>query len=170
MEKIKNYISGNLIAPISGQYIENIDPAIGKAYSLVPDSDAADVQNAVQAAKAAFPAWSNLNANKRAQILLRIAELIDRDLDKLALAESIDNGKPLKLAKIVDIPRASANMRFYATAAMHFASESHYMEGEAINYTLRTAVGVAGCISPWNLPLYLFTWKIAPALAAGCTV
>jgi aminomuconate-semialdehyde/2-hydroxymuconate-6-semialdehyde dehydrogenase len=96
--------------------------------------------------------------------------LIDRDLDKLALAESIDQGKPLKLAKSVDIPRASANIRFFATASLHFSSESHLMEGEAINYTTRTPIGVVGCISPWNLPLYLFTWKIAPALAAGCTV
>jgi len=108
--------------------------------------------------------------DQRSAILNKIADLIDRDLDSLALAESIDQGKPFKLAKSMDIPRASANMRFYATASMHFASESHYMEGEAINYTTRTPIGVAGCISPWNLPLYLFTWKIAPALAAGCTV
>jgi aminomuconate-semialdehyde/2-hydroxymuconate-6-semialdehyde dehydrogenase len=107
---------------------------------------------------------------KRAAILQKIADLIDRDLEKLALAESIDQGKPLKLARAVDIPRASANMRFYATASMHVASESHLMMEEAINYTTRTPIGVAGCISPWNLPLYLFTWKIAPALAAGCTV
>jgi aminomuconate-semialdehyde/2-hydroxymuconate-6-semialdehyde dehydrogenase len=170
LEKIKNYISGNLIAPQSGNYLENANPALGEIYNLVPDSDEQDVINAIEAAKGAFDSWSNIPASKRAAILMRIADLIDRDLEKLALAESIDNGKPLKLARAVDIPRASANMRFYATAAMHFASESHNMEGEAINYTLRTPIGVAGCISPWNLPLYLFTWKIAPALAAGCTV
>jgi aminomuconate-semialdehyde/2-hydroxymuconate-6-semialdehyde dehydrogenase len=103
-------------------------------------------------------------------VLQKIADLIDRDFEKLSLAESIDNGKPVSLAKVMDIPRASANMRFYATAAMHVSSESHLTEGEAINYTLRSPIGVVGCISPWNLPLYLFTWKIAPALAAGCTV
>src|SRR5688572_11741972 len=107
---------------------------------------------------------------KRSAILQRVADLIDRDMDKLALAESIDNGKPVALAKVLDIPRASANMRFFATGAIHFSSEAHVTGTEAVNYTLRAPVGVAGCISPWNLPLYLFTWKIAPALAAGCTV
>ena len=125
---------------------------------------------AYAAAESAFATWANLPSAQRAQILLKIANLIDRDLEKLALAESIDNGKPVSLARVMDIPRASANMRFYATAAMHFSSESHLTEGEAINYTLRTPIGVVGCISPWNLPLYLFTWKIAPALAVGCTV
>jgi aminomuconate-semialdehyde/2-hydroxymuconate-6-semialdehyde dehydrogenase len=128
------------------------------------------VQHAVEAAGQAFAAWSSMAVEKRAAILQKIADLIDRDLDKLALAESVDQGKPVKLAKVVDIPRASANMRFFATGSIHFASEAHITDSEAINYTSRSPVGVAGCISPWNLPLYLFTWKIAPALAAGCTV
>ncbi len=170
MDQILNYINGKLEKPISGSYLDNINPAEGKVYNLLPDSDFKDVQKAVEAASNAFASWSEMSAAKRAEILLRIAELIDRDLDKLALAESIDQGKPLKLAKSVDIPRASANLRFYATASMHVSSASHLMEGEAINYTTQTPIGVAGCISPWNLPLYLFTWKIAPALAAGCTV
>jgi aminomuconate-semialdehyde/2-hydroxymuconate-6-semialdehyde dehydrogenase len=167
---ILNYINGQLVAPVSAQYLENINPAEGKVYGNIPDSDSADVKKAVESAATAFPLWSAMPLPKRANILLKIAELIDRDLDKLALAESIDQGKPLKLAKSVDIPRASANLRFYATASMHVSTESHLMEGEAINYTTQTPIGVAGCISPWNLPLYLFTWKIAPALAAGCTV
>ena len=170
MKKLLNFIDGNLTEPVKGTYLPNINPAMGVAYNLVPDSDAQDVAEAVKAAKSAFVPWSTMPPDRRAAILNRIADLIDRDLDQLSLAESIDQGKPLKLAKSVDIPRASANMRFYATAPMHFASESHLMEGEAINYTTRTPIGVAGCISPWNLPLYLFTWKIAPALAAGCTV
>jgi len=170
MEKILNYINGVLTEPLERKYLDNINPAEGKVYSHVPDSSAKDVNQAVHAARLAFPEWSAMNIQQRATILLRIADLIDRDLDSLALAESTDQGKPLKLARSVDIPRASANMRFYATASMHVSSESHLMEGEAINYTTRTPVGVAGCISPWNLPLYLFTWKIAPALAAGCTV
>jgi len=170
MEKLQNYIGGRLQSSFLGNYIENSNPATGSVYSLIPDSDSSDVAHAVNAAQQAFPEWAAMPLGKRSSILLKIADLIDRDLDQLALAESVDQGKPLKLAKSVDIPRASANMRFYATAAMHFASESHLMEGEAINYTTRTPIGVAGCISPWNLPLYLFTWKIAPALAAGCTV
>ncbi len=170
MEKIFNYIDGKLVDPVSGQYFDNINPAEGKAYSLIPDSDSNDVAFAVDAAKKAFHDWSTMPVNKRADILMQLADLIDRDLDKLSLAESIDQGKPVKLAKAVDIPRASANLRFYATASLHFSSEAHLTNQEAINYTQHVPIGVAGCISPWNLPLYLFTWKIAPALAAGCTV
>lgn len=170
MQKILNYINGELVGPASGKFLDNYNPAEGRVYSLVPDSDAADVSNAVEAAKQSFEAWAAMPVEKRSAILQKIADLIDRDLDKLALAESIDQGKPVKLAKAVDIPRASSNMRFFATGAIHFASEAHVTGSEAVNYTLRTPLGVAGCISPWNLPLYLFTWKIAPALAAGCTV
>ncbi len=170
MQKICNYINGQLLAPGMGKYLDNINPAEGKVYSQLPDSDAQDVASAVNAATHAFLSWSLMPSASRAAVLLKIADLIDRDLEKLAMAESIDQGKPLKLARVVDIPRAAANMRFYATAGMHVSSESHLMDGEAINYTTRTPIGVAGCISPWNLPLYLFTWKIAPALASGCTV
>jgi aminomuconate-semialdehyde/2-hydroxymuconate-6-semialdehyde dehydrogenase len=170
MEKIYNYINGELVEPISGSFLDNYNPAEGKIYSVIPDSDQHDVANAVAASKAAFIQWSAMAVEKRSAVLTRIADLIDRDLDKLALAESIDNGKPVKLAKVVDIPRASANMRFYASGAIHFASEAHVTGTDAINYTVRNPIGIAGCISPWNLPLYLFTWKIAPALASGCTV
>jgi aminomuconate-semialdehyde/2-hydroxymuconate-6-semialdehyde dehydrogenase len=170
MEKIANYINGELVAPKAGKYLDNINPAEGKVYSLIPDSDAADVEEAVKAAKGAFKEWSEMSPDQRSRILLRIADLIDANLDRLALAESVDNGKPVKLAKVVDIPRASANIRFYATGAIHLASEAHLTGHEAVNYTVHSPIGVAGCISPWNLPLYLFTWKIAPALASGCTV
>lgn len=170
MQKIQNYIDGKLINPIGNQYIDNYNPAIGQVYSLIPDSDERDVQQAVDAAQRAFPTWSKTPKEQRSKILLKIASLIELNLDKLALAESIDNGKPLNLAKVVDIPRAASNFHFYATGILHFASESHSMEGNAINYTLRDPIGVVGCISPWNLPLYLFSWKIAPALACGNTV
>lgn len=170
MQKIENYINGIFQSPASEDYLDNYNPAEGKVYSLIPDSDQRDVKDAVEAAKKAFSAWSETTAIERSKIMQRIAELIDRDHDKLAMAESIDNGKPLKLAKRVDIPRASSNMRFYASAVEQFTSEFHQMDKDTINYTLRKPVGVAGCISPWNLPLYLFTWKIAPALAAGNTV
>ena len=171
MLKIENYIGGELIQPLSGLYLDNYEPATGRIYSRIPDSDEADVQRAVEAAKAAFPGWSLTPPEQRFEILMRLVALIERDLDSLAEAESIDNGKPLSLAKVMDIPRAASNFRFYATAAMHTANESHETIGQAINYTLRQPLGVVGCISPWNLPLYLFTWKIAPAIASGnCVV
>ena len=171
MIEIKNYINGMLVPQKSSVYIDNYNPAIGKVYSLIPDSDKADVEIATKAALRAYPEWSGMSKEKRSTILLRIADLIDQNLDRLAEAESIDNGKPLSLAKRVDIPRASSNFRFFATAILHFASESHKMENQGFNYTHRNPIGVVGCISPWNLPLYLFTWKIAPALAAGnCVV
>ena len=168
---IHNYINGELVAPISNQYIDVINPATAEIYAQLADSNEQDVELAYKAAANAFSSWSTCTTEKRSQILLRIADLILINLDKLALAESIDNGKPLQLAKTVDIPRAAANFHFFGTAILHFSSESHFMEEGAINYTLRQPLGVVGCISPWNLPLYLFTWKIAPALAAGnCVV
>ena len=167
MLKISNYINGELIAPASNQYLDNHNPATGEIYSLAPDSDERDVALAVAAAEKAFPQWSVTPVEERARLLLRVAQLIEQNRDRLALAESIDNGKPVALAKAVDIPRAASNFHFFATAILHFASEAHVMADAALNYTLRQPIGIAGCISPWNLPLYLFTWKIAPALAAG---
>ncbi len=169
--RILNYIGGAHHQPRSGRWMDNENPATGEVYSQTPDSDAHDVQAAVDAAQGAFKAWSTTPAEDRYKVLARIADLIDQNLDALALAETTDNGKPLWLSKRVDIPRASSNFRFFATGAMHVHTESHGMEDKAINYTLRSPIGVVGCISPWNLPLYLFSWKIAPALAAGnCVV
>jgi aminomuconate-semialdehyde/2-hydroxymuconate-6-semialdehyde dehydrogenase len=169
--QITNFIGGSFRPPLNGKYLDNINPATGEVYSQTPDSDKDDIEFAVGAAKAAFPKWSGTPAEEKFKILNRIAELIDNNLDALALAETNDNGKPLWLSKRVDIPRASSNFRFFATGLMHFSTDSHQMEGRAINYTVRQPIGVVGCISPWNLPLYLFTWKIAPALAAGnCVV
>ena len=170
MLKIENYIGGELLNPISDNYLDNFNPALGEIYSLIPDSDERDVELAVEAAQRAFPGWSKTSNEERFEILMRLVRLIERDLEMLATAESVDNGKPVSLAKRVDIPRAAANFRFYATAQMHLANESYETVNQAINYTLRQPVGVVGCISPWNLPLYLFTWKIAPAIASGCCV
>ena len=164
---LENYIGGNLIAPLDGKFIDNVNPATGEVCNQIPDSTQRDIEVAVHAAQKAFPAWSTSPVEERFKILNRIAELIDENLHELALAETNDNGKPLWLSKQVDMPRASANFRFFATGIMHFAAESHITEDKAVNYTLRLPVGIVGCISPWNLPLYLFTWKIAPALAAG---
>jgi aminomuconate-semialdehyde/2-hydroxymuconate-6-semialdehyde dehydrogenase len=172
MMHLTNYINGQQVAPIHGKYLDVYNPSTGKVYAQLPNSDDADIQWAYQAAEAAFPIWSKMSVDARSAILSRIADLIESQLEELAAAESLDNGKPLKLARHVDIPRASSNMRFFAHAITQSSSESHFMEHEpAINYTLRRPYGVVGCISPWNLPLYLFTWKIAPALATGnCVV
>ena len=168
---LENYIDGELQPPINESYLDNYNPSKGAVYSQIPDSNKSDVQAAVAAAKSAFKSWSEKPKEERSKILVRLADLIAENLESLAEAESIDNGKPLSLAKKVDIPRAASNIRFYATAILHYASEAHSMEGNGINYTLRKPIGVVGCISPWNLPLYLFTWKIAPAIAAGnCVV
>lgn len=167
---LQNFIGGNLVEPSSKKYLDNINPATGEVYCRVPDSNSNDVDSAVAAANNAFDSWRSKPVEERFIILNRIAELIDENLEELATAETNDTGKPIWLSRRMDIPRASSNFRFFAGAMMHFASESHVMEDKAVNYTLRQPIGVAGCISPWNLPLYLFTWKIAPALAAGNTV
>lgn len=171
MKTISNYIDGKLQPALSGKTLDNYEPAVGAVYGTIPDSDEHDVAMAVDAAEKAFPAWSLTPAEQRARLLFKLSELIDRDMEKLVRAESIDNGKPLALARAMDIPRASSNFYYFASAILQFSSEAHAMENTAINYTLRQPIGVVGCISPWNLPLYLFTWKIAPALAAGnCVV
>jgi aminomuconate-semialdehyde/2-hydroxymuconate-6-semialdehyde dehydrogenase len=157
------------LEPQAGRFLDNIEPATGKPYSQVADSGKEDVDLAVAAAEKAFADWSKKPAAKRSQILLRIAELIERDLEKFARAESIDTGKPITLARTLDIPRAVANFRFFATAILHTENEAHVTDGVAFNYTLRQPRGIAGLISPWNLPLYLLSWKIAPAIAVGNT-
>ena len=167
--RIKNFSDGQFVEPLGGKYLDNIEPATGKPYSQVPDSDARDVDLAVAAAEKAFEGWSKKPAAERSRFLLRIADLIERDLEKFARAESIDTGKPLSLARGLDIPRAVANFRFFATAILHTENEAHITDGVAFNYTLRQPRGIAGLISPWNLPLYLFSWKIAPAIAVGNT-
>lgn len=167
MQKIANYINGEMVTPQGGTYIDNFEPATGQVYSQCPDSDEKDVQAAVEAAEAAFEGWANMPTGERSKILLRLANLIEANIEKLAKAESQDQGKPVWLAEKGEIPRAQQNIHFFATAIEHYASEAHPMGDFALNYTLRTPIGIVGCISPWNLPLYLFTWKIAPALAAG---
>src|SRR6266496_4843032 len=168
-EKIQNFIDGQFVDPVGGKYLDNIEPATGRPYSQVADSDTRDVDRAVAAAEKAFAAWSQTSATDRSRILLRIADLIERDLENLARAESIDTGKPVSLARTLDIPRAASNFRFFATAILHTESEAHITDNVAFNYTLRQPRGIAGLISPWNLPLYLLSWKIAPAIAVGNT-
>ena len=170
--KIQNYINGQFVNPTLGNYIDNYNPSNGDVYGQIPNSTKEDVEKAYVAAEKAFPSWSNTTLETRSEILSKIAKLIKSKLHFLGKAESIDNGKPISLAKAIDIPRAAANFQFFANAITQFSSESHESVGmNAINFTLRQPIGVVGCISPWNLPLYLFTWKIAPAIAAGnCVV
>jgi aminomuconate-semialdehyde/2-hydroxymuconate-6-semialdehyde dehydrogenase len=166
--QIQNYINGQYVNPQSNEWLDNYNPSNGEVYGQIPNSSEKDVEAAYQAAKNAFPKWSQTTLQERSNILLKIATLIEEKQQELAEAESKDNGKPIGLAKSVDIPRASSNFAFFANAITQFASEAHESVGlNAMNFTLRQPVGVVGCISPWNLPLYLFTWKIAPALAAG---
>ena len=170
MLQIQNYIDGRLQPPESNDWLDNFEPAIGQAYSQVPNSSAVDVDNAVEAASRAAKGWAQTPVDVRCQYFFRIADLIDRDAESLVQAESRDNGKTLKLARETDIPRASKNFRFFAGAALNEHSDSHSAPG-TLNYTLRQPLGAVACISPWNLPLYLLTWKIAPALVMGnCVV
>ena len=168
--RIQNYIGGAFLAPNSGKYLTNTNPATGNSIGSIPDSDSRDVDAAVLAAKNAFPSWSSTKPEERFAVLLKISELILENIEAFALAETSDSGKTLTAARTIDIPRSAQNFRFFAAAALQFSSESHYLNNDSVNYTLRQPLGVVACISPWNLPLYLFTWKIAPALAAGCTV
>ncbi|MDA0945662.1 MAG: aldehyde dehydrogenase [Bacteroidetes bacterium] len=169
MMEVRNFVDGAL--ETTAQVLENVAPGTGEVYGTIPRSGRAEVDRAMAAAKRAFPGWAATPAAERAACLERLADAVRDHADMLALAEARDNGKPVSLAAQVDIPRAEKNLRFYASGIQHFASQSHAMEGVAINYTLRKPLGVVACISPWNLPLYLFTWKVAPALAAGnCVV
>lgn len=171
MKKILNYIDGEYVEAVSGKWLDNYNPAIGEVYSKIANSDAEDVEKAYQAAARAFKSWSNTTIEERSRIMLKIADLIEERMEDLAMAETVDNGKPLSLSMAVDIPRASSNFRFFGNAITQFSSEAHESVGSnTMNFTLNHPLGVVGCISPWNLPLYLFSWKIAPAIASGNTV
>jgi len=166
MNTLLNYIGGTWQEPINGLWLDNPEPATGELFSRIPDSNEHDVQKAVEAAKTAFQIWSGMSVEERSRIMLNIAQGMKDAFDMLAEAESKDQGKPLSLSRVMDIPRAIQNIEFFATEIIHFASESHGGKG-MVNYTVHAPIGIVGCISPWNLPLYLFTWKIAPALATG---
>jgi aminomuconate-semialdehyde/2-hydroxymuconate-6-semialdehyde dehydrogenase len=169
--RLLNFINGQYVPPVEGRFLDNCDPATGQVYGQLPDSGPEDVAQAVAAAQAAAAAWATWTPEARHDVLRAIADGILGRLDELAEAESRDSGKTIRTARTIDIPRAALNFKFFATAALHFSSESHLVPGQSLSYTLRQPLGVVGCISPWNLPLYLFTWKIAPALAAGnCVV
>ena len=167
---IGNLVDGAVCAAVGGATLDVFEPATGEVFARCPDSDERDIEAAVAAATRAAPAWGALPPAERARLLERLATLVERELEPLAQLESRDAGKPVRLARSLDIPRAVSNLRFFAGAVTQWAGESHAMGERVLNYTLRQPLGVVGCISPWNLPLYLFTWKIAPALATGNTV
>ena len=170
MEKILNYINGELVSGKQNKFLDNVNPATGQVYSLIPDSDSSDIEAAIDAAAKAFPAWSKLTVEERSNYLNLISQKILSQVDDLAKAESIDNGKPFKLAQSLDIPRSAKNFRFFAETISSLHGESFRTNKDVINYTDYAPLGVVACISPWNLPLYSLTWKIAPALVAGNTV
>jgi len=167
--RLANFIGGKFCPPVGGGYFDDIEPASGERIAEVPDSDERDIDSAARVARQAFPSWSRTPIAERSRLLLRLADLIEQNAEELAQLESRDSGKAISLARKLDIPRAVANFRFFGTAILHFASEAHMTDSTALNYTLRQPIGVAGLISPWNLPLYLLSWKIAPAIAAGNT-
>ncbi|MGE0443228.1 MAG: aldehyde dehydrogenase [Gemmatimonadales bacterium] len=169
MITIDNFIAGAARPPAGGGYLDLFEPATGRVMGRVADSGATDVDAAVAAAQAAFPGWAETPAAERSRLLRAIADGIEARLEAFAQAESRDTGKPVTLARTLDIPRAAANFRFFATAILHTHTEAHATDSAALNYTLRRPRGVAGLISPWNLPLYLLSWKIAPAIATGNT-
>jgi aminomuconate-semialdehyde/2-hydroxymuconate-6-semialdehyde dehydrogenase len=167
VKRVFNFIGGEFRPPASGNYLEDVNPATGEVIAEIADSDKSDVDAAVAAASRAFPAWRRTPAEERSKLLMRLASLVEENFDELASLESEDSGKPVSLARRLDVPRAVKNFRFFATAILHAETKCHPMDDGSLNYTLRQPLGVAGLISPWNLPLYLLTWKIAPAVAAG---
>lgn len=169
---ILNWIGNRHQPAATGAWLENVEPATGKVYGRIARSGAEDVAAAVAAAQAAFPAWSAMHVDERSACIERLADAVRRNFDLLVEVESRDNGKPVQVARHVDIPRAEKNLRFFASSVQHFVTESHVTAGAThIHYVHRKPLGVVGVISPWNLPLYLFTWKLAPALAMGnCVV
>lgn len=166
MLHFQNLVNNRLQPALAGETLTVLEPATGRTYASAPRSQAADAEVALQAAVAAQSGWAALSLEDRAGYLYVLADLIDRQSATLAAAESQDTGKPLSLCLSLDIPRAAQNLRFFAGALQHGSQQVHARAG-FLNYTLQPPVGVGVCISPWNLPLYLLTWKIAPALAAG---
>jgi len=171
MKTLSHFIKGHSYQAEDESYLPVKNPAIDEVIAQVPDAGESTLEAAVTAAQSAWPEWAELASQSRANYLNRLADLIEEKSKLLAQLESENTGKPLALAQSVDIPRAAQNFRFFAQAATQFSSECHAMTDQTINYTRRDPLGVVACIAPWNLPLYLLTWKIAPALAMGnCVV
>jgi aminomuconate-semialdehyde/2-hydroxymuconate-6-semialdehyde dehydrogenase len=170
VKTLRNFIGGAFAAPAGGGYLADVDPSTGERIADVPDSGPEDVERAVAAAQAALDGtWGRAATAEHADLLDAVAAEIGKRAEELAELESLDTGKPIKLARTVDVPRAVANFRFFAGAIRHDETGFHQMDG-ALNYTLRRPLGVAALVTPWNLPIYLLSWKTAPALAMGNAV
>ena len=167
MIKVQNYVNGNFVS--TEETIEDINPATGKIIANIPRSKPDDIQKAVLAADNAREYWSNLNLEDRRVWLGKIADALESRAEEIAKLESLDTGKPIKLARAVDASRSVANFRFFAEFSKDFVGETFEMD-DATNHVIYKPVGVAGLITPWNLPLYLLSWKIAPAIVMGNTV
>lgn len=165
--KLTNHIGGSPREPSTKSYFDSIDPATNQVIAHVPASSAEDIDKAVQSAKSALDGeWGRFTSAMRADLCDAIAQGLEKRCAELAELESLDTGKPLSLAQRIDIPRAISNFRFFAGAGRHQHTGCHEMS-DALNYTRREPLGVVGLITPWNLPLYLLSWKTAPALVTG---
>ena len=168
MKSFQNFINGRFREPAEGDYLDVFEPATGKAYGKVSNSSVTDLEEAIKAARSAQPQWANMG-QERSKILFEIGRLIAMNQSELAMAESVDTGKPVDLCHRLDIPRSAQNFHFFASCLNSYGS-SAYPSRRSINYTDRVPLGIIASISPWNLPLYLLTWKLAPALAFGNAV
>ena len=166
---LRNYISGEFIEPETGEWLENFSPATGKIIALVPKSGQNDINMAVESAIQALPSWSALTNVDRANWLDKIADKLETKYEEIAELESKDTGKPISLAREVDAYRSVKNFRFFANMIRNLNEESYEME-DATNRVIYKPVGVGALITPWNLPLYLLSWKVAPAIGMGNTV
>ncbi|KAK9718315.1 hypothetical protein K7432_005577, partial [Basidiobolus ranarum] len=167
--RINNFINGEYVAPLSGEYVDNINPSTGEVYSYVANSNQEDVNHAVEAASKAFLTWSNTSREERSKVLLKIADLLEAKAGEFGAAESKDQGKPVAMATHGDVPKSAAMFRYFATLILHTKETVSLLDGISMSYTQRMPVGVCALVSPWNFPLYLLVWKIAPCLASGCT-
>ena len=169
MDDLRNYIGGQFLTHSGGQWMDNPEPATGSHICRIPLSDASDVDAAVDAARVAQPAWGALSHSERADWLDRIADGLEARYDEIAALESRDTGKPISLARTVDAHRSVSNFRFFAGILREHEGDVFEM-ASATNYVVNKPVGVGALITPWNLPLYLLSWKVAPAIGMGNTV
>jgi aldehyde dehydrogenase len=169
-EQYENYIGGRWVAPVQGQYFDNISPITGAKFCRVARSSAADIDLALDAAHAASKAWAETSPADRANVLLRIADRMEQNLQRLAVAESIDNGKPLRETTAADLPLAVDHFRYFASAIRAQEGGISEIDKQTVAYHFHEPIGVVGQIIPWNFPILMASWKLAPALAAGCPV
>ncbi|HEX2892483.1 MAG TPA: aldehyde dehydrogenase family protein, partial [Marmoricola sp.] len=169
--RYEHFIGGEWVAPVKGEYFENISPVNGKPFTEIARGTAEDVEAALDAAHAAFPAWSRTSTTERSNVLLAIADRLEQNLEALAVAETWDNGKPIRETKAADLPLAVDHFRYFAGALRAQEGSIAEIDHETMAYHFHEPLGVVGQIIPWNFPILMATWKLAPAIAAGnCVV